>query len=97
MRTTTLALGKSWKLIKVSFCLEAEYHFGSHLLKLRGTLCGFYPEEDQAQPCLLNIRAPMLSLLKNQVPGWRDSPQLEPKGSLLAWLGVTGFDDTARE
>lgn len=39
----------------------------------------------------------MLSLLENQVPGWRDSPQLEPKGSLLAWLGVTGFDDTARE
>lgn len=38
----------------------------------------FYPEEAQAQPCLLKIRATLLSPLKNQVPGWRDSPQPEP-------------------
>lgn len=57
----------------------------------------FYPEEDQAQPCLLNIWATMLSLLKNQVPRWHDSPEMEPKGLLLAWLGVTGSDDTGRE
>jgi len=44
----------------------------------------FYPEEAQAQPCLLKIRAIMLSPLKNQVPRWHDSPQLEPKGLLLA-------------
>lgn len=44
----------------------------------------FYPEEAQAQPCLLNIRATMLSLLEDQVPGWHDSPQMEPKGWLAA-------------
>lgn len=48
----------------------------------------FYPEEAQAQPCLLKTWATMLSPLKNQVPRWHDSPQLEPKGLLLASLGV---------
>lgn len=51
-------------------------------------LVWFYPEEAQAQPCLLKTWATMLSPLKNQVPRWHDSPQPEPKGLLLALLGV---------
>lgn len=49
----------------------------------------FSPRGSSSPALFIKIGATMLSPLKNQVPRCHDSPQLEPKGLLLACLGGT--------